>query len=123
MTLITDGSFQHTAVEPKQIQSTPDAPVIVVHHNEEVNRATISRPSAAKRKPTPVAEERKDDHYWDRRNRNNESAKKSRMARKQREDLSAFRCLMLERENACLKSELENAHTELKKLRCLLLPN
>ncbi|XP_055353391.1 hepatic leukemia factor-like isoform X2 [Paramacrobiotus metropolitanus] len=82
--------------------------------------AILTRPNTLKRKPTPVSDDRKDDHYWERRNRNNESAKKSRLARKQREEISALRVVMLETENQVLRSQLDNAHTELKKLRCLL---
>ena len=73
--------------------------------------------AATKRKPTPVSTERKDEHYWQRRIRNNESAKKSRMARKHRETFSVIRCHQLEVENAQLKQQVQMLHEKLTTLK------
>jgi len=50
----------------------------------------------------------KDEAYWERRRKNNEAAKRSRDARRAKEDEIALRAAWLEQEN--LKLRLENAH-------------
>lgn len=54
-------------------------------------------------RPNSVTEMLKDGKYFERRKRNNVAAKKSRDARKQREDEIAIRASFLEKENAVLK--------------------
>ncbi|KAE9421211.1 hypothetical protein Angca_004100, partial [Angiostrongylus cantonensis] len=51
-------------------------------------------PSIPKKKPNPVPVELKDEAYYERRKRNNESARRSREARRQKEDVN-FRKLEL----------------------------
>ncbi|UJR14170.1 hypothetical protein I4U23_001165 [Adineta vaga] len=70
----------------------------------------------------------KDDAYWERRRKNNEAAKRSRDARRAKEDEIALRAAWLEQEN--LKLRLENAHLKQEnvQLRCQIygsadLPN
>ncbi|CAF3035147.1 unnamed protein product [Rotaria sp. Silwood2] len=60
----------------------------------------------------------KDDAYWERRRKNNEAAKRSRDARRAKEDEIALRAAWLEQEN--LKLRLENAHLKQEnvRLRC-----
>ncbi|CAF1550672.1 unnamed protein product [Rotaria sordida] len=60
----------------------------------------------------------KDDAYWERRRKNNEAAKRSRDARRAKEDEIALRAAWLEQEN--LKLRLENAHLKQEnvQLRC-----
>ncbi|OQV23123.1 hypothetical protein BV898_02861 [Hypsibius exemplaris] len=122
-------STQHSAVDPNShIQH--EKSLLVPQEARTPSTATtenqtsvihMTRPSNSKRKPTPVCDERKDGHYYERRNRNNESAKKSRMNRKQREEQNAFRCLLLERENLRLQQEIRSLAEENKNLqmRCL----
>lgn len=50
----------------------------------------------------------KDGKYLERRKRNNVAAKKSRDARKQREDEIAIRASFLEKENSILKASTRN---------------
>lgn len=60
----------------------------------------------------------KDEAYWERRRKNNEAAKRSRDARRAKEDEIALRAAWLEQEN--LKLRLENAHLKQEniQLRC-----
>ncbi|KAL5286429.1 zip-7 family protein [Megaselia abdita] len=68
----------------------------------------------------PIPEEQKDDKYYERRKRNNEAAKKSRDARKIREDRIAFRAAILEQENAILRAQLLAMREEVSTLRQLI---
>ena len=62
----------------------------------------------------------KDDAYRERRRKNNEAAKRSRDARRAKEDDIALRAAILERENLQLKVEVAQLKQETSKLRCLL---
>jgi hypothetical protein len=62
----------------------------------------------------------KDGKYFERRKRNNVAAKKSRDARKQREDEIAIRASFLEKENSILKAQLQTLKDEAQQLRILL---
>ncbi|XP_057340810.1 nuclear factor interleukin-3-regulated protein-like [Microplitis mediator] len=72
----------------------------------------------------PMADDKKDDKYYERRKRNNEAAKKSRDARKLREDFMAIRAKLLENENGILWKkiillcqEVEALHEFIRKTR------
>lgn len=100
----------------------------------------LSRRQRSEKRPIP--EEQKDEKYFERRKRNNEAAKKSRDARKMREDrvraptppaefdLSfpfplglaqiAFRAAFLERENAILRAQILALRDEVTALQQLI---
>lgn len=61
-----------------------------------------------------------DEAYRERRRKNNEAAKRSRDARRAKEDDIALRAALLERENLQLKVELAQLKQETNRLRCLL---
>ncbi|KAK4014828.1 G-box-binding factor 3 [Daphnia magna] len=65
-------------------------------------------------------EEVKDEAYWERRRKNNEAAKRSRDARRAKEDEIAIRAAFLEQENLKLRFELANLKNETAKLRCMI---
>ncbi|XP_012339001.1 thyrotroph embryonic factor isoform X2 [Apis florea] len=69
--------------------------------------------------PTSTVDE-KDAAYWERRRRNNEAAKRSRDARRAKEDEIAIRAAFLEQENIKLKYELVALRNETAKLRCMV---
>ena len=73
--------------------------------------------TASKRK----REEIKDEAYWERRKKNNEAAKRSRDARRAKEDEIAIRAAFLEQENIQLKWEVATLKTETCRLKALLL--
>ncbi|KAK3914440.1 Cell death specification protein 2 [Frankliniella fusca] len=84
----------------------------------------LALPGAARRprsekKPTP--EEQKDQRYLERRRRNNRAAKKSRDARRAREDQVALRAALLEHENAVLRAQVLTLREETHQLRQLLI--
>jgi bZIP factor len=62
----------------------------------------------------------KDDAYWERRRKNNEAAKRSRDARRAKEDEIALRAAILEQENIKLRLELSQLKQETAKLRCMV---
>ncbi|EDV55794.1 thyrotroph embryonic factor [Drosophila erecta] len=68
----------------------------------------------------PIPEAQKDAKYFERRKRNNEAAKKSRDARKIREDRIAFRAALLEQENSILRAQVLALRDELQAVRQLL---
>ena len=62
----------------------------------------------------------KDEAYWERRRRNNEAAKRSRDARRAKEEEIAIRGAFLEQENMKLRAELSTLKSETAQLRCML---
>ncbi|XP_074025800.1 uncharacterized protein [Leptinotarsa decemlineata] len=78
-----------------------------------------SRRQRGEKKPIP--DEQKDDKYFERRKRNNQAAKKSRDARKMREDQIALRATILEHENAILRAQVLTLREEASSLRQMLL--
>ena len=63
----------------------------------------------------------KDQSYWAKRKRNNEAAKRSRDARKAKEEKTAMRCLILERENQTLRFEVARLRLEVHNIREVLI--
>ena len=66
-------------------------------------------------------QELKDQAYWERRRKNNLAAKRSRDARRAKEDEIAIRAAFLEQENVQLKWEVARLKTETSRLRTMLL--
>ncbi len=64
--------------------------------------------------------ELKDDKYWTRRRKNNLAAKRSRDARRMKENQIAIRASFLERENDTLKKQMEDFKRENKLLKMKL---
>lgn len=83
----------------------------------------INRPSESiplkKRRPVPV--EHKDMSYWEKRRKNNESAKKSRDSKREKENQMAVRITYLERENFELKTRCACLMQENQKLTNMLI--
>lgn len=75
------------------------------------------RPRGEKR---PIPDEQKDAKYYEKRKRNNEAAKKSRDARKIREDRIAFQAAFLEQENSLLKAQVVALQNEMQSLRQII---
>ncbi|CAH1404659.1 unnamed protein product [Nezara viridula] len=64
--------------------------------------------------------EEKDAAYWERRRKNNEAAKRSRDARRAKEDEIAIRAAFLEQENLKLKYQIAVLSEETAHLRCMV---
>lgn len=67
-----------------------------------------------------IPNELKDEKYWYRRRKNNIAAKRSRDARRMKENQVALRAAFLERENSSLKRQLEEFKRETKTLKMRL---
>ncbi|KAL4238483.1 hypothetical protein ACF0H5_003191 [Mactra antiquata] len=76
--------------------------------------------AGGRRRPRSLPDEQKDEAYWERRRKNNEAAKRSRDARRAKEDQIAIRAALLEQENLKLRVEVAALKTETAKLRCML---
>ncbi|XP_044757836.1 hepatic leukemia factor-like [Coccinella septempunctata] len=99
-------------------------------HKESINGVRSIPPSCTSLLSTlrrqrgekkPIPEDLKDEKYYERRKRNNQAAKKSRDARKMREDQVALRATILEHENAILRAQVLTLREETSALRRLLL--
>ena len=60
--------------------------------------------------------DRKDDRYWEKRGKNNIAARRSREARRLKENQISLRTSFLEKQNAALKSALQLFHEKNEKL-------
>ncbi|XP_077406190.1 TEF transcription factor, PAR bZIP family member a isoform X1 [Vanacampus margaritifer] len=70
------------------------------------------QPMIKKAKKVFVPEEQKDDKYWHRRKKNNVAAKRSRDARRLKENQITVRAAFLERENSALRTEVADLRKE-----------
>ncbi|XP_055688543.1 hepatic leukemia factor isoform X2 [Lutzomyia longipalpis] len=78
------------------------------------------QPMIKKSRKQFVPEELKDDKYWARRRKNNIAAKRSRDARRQKENQIAMRARYLEKENMSLQQEVDQLRQENLELRSRL---
>lgn len=84
---------------------------------------SVTNPPKNKKKRMTLPETLKDISYWERRRKNNEAAKRSRDARRAKEDQIAIRAALLEQENIRLKIEVSALKEETVKLRSMLYAN
>jgi len=70
------------------------------------------QPIIRKRKKSFVPQDSKDNKYWEKREKNNVAARRSREARRLKENQIALRTAYLEKENNGLKAELDAAKAE-----------
>ncbi|KAJ8000029.1 hypothetical protein DPEC_G00200570 [Dallia pectoralis] len=78
------------------------------------------QPMIKKARKMLVPDEQKDDKYWSRRYKNNEAAKRSRDARRLKENQITVRAAFLERENQALRQEVSDMRKELGRCRNIL---
>jgi len=74
------------------------------------------QPIIKKRKKNAVPDELKDDKYWEKRLKNKEATRRSREARRLKENQIVLRAAYLEKENKVLKQEVETSNFERSKL-------
>ncbi|XP_059169156.1 thyrotroph embryonic factor-like [Physella acuta] len=75
------------------------------------------QPIIKKSKKVFVPDDLKDEKYWARRHKNNYAAKRSRDARRVKENQIALRAAFLEKENMCLRDEMNKLRKENAKLK------
>ncbi|XP_017783281.1 PREDICTED: cell death specification protein 2 [Nicrophorus vespilloides] len=100
------------------------SPLHPIGNTSPHGKSALGSESDAKRhrgEKKPIPEEQKDEKYFERRRRNNQAAKKSRDARKIREDQIALRATILEHENAILKAQILTLREEATSLRQMLM--
>uniref|UniRef100_A0A3Q3F555 D site albumin promoter binding protein a n=2 Tax=Labrus TaxID=30799 RepID=A0A3Q3F555_9LABR len=78
------------------------------------------QPMIKKARKMLVPNEQKDEKYWCRRVKNNEAAKRSRDARRLKENQISVRAAFLERENATLRQEVADMRKELGRCRNII---
>ncbi|KAM9299168.1 D site-binding protein [Gastrophryne carolinensis] len=78
------------------------------------------QPIMKKARKIQVPDEQKDEKYWNRRYKNNEAAKRSRDARRLKENQITVRAAFLEKENAVLRQEVAKIRQELSRYRNIL---
>ncbi|XP_034030519.1 D site albumin promoter binding protein b isoform X2 [Thalassophryne amazonica] len=78
------------------------------------------QPMIKKARKILVPDNLKDEKYWTRRYKNNEAAKRSRDARRLKENQISVRAAFLERENAALRQEVAEMRKELGRCRNIL---
>lgn len=78
------------------------------------------QPMIKKARKVFIPEDLKDDKYWARRRKNNLAAKRSRDARRLKENQIAIRAGFLERENAALRQEVADLRKELGRTKNVL---
>lgn len=92
-------------------------PSVITHSQDATKTPEMEQNKPAKRGRASTRQIEKTEQYWDRRKKNNVSAKKSRDARRQREALTNQRSSMLETENLRLRAELATLRDENSRLK------
>lgn len=106
-----ENSTSYPAPASTLVSSTSPSPAASSNHNGNSN---------SRKRPRSLPDEQKDAAYWERRRKNNDAAKRSRDARRAKEDEIALRAALLEQENIKLRVEVASLKTETSRLRCLL---
>lgn len=78
------------------------------------------QPMIKKARKVFIPDDLKDDKYWARRRKNNMAAKRSRDARRLKENQIAIRASFLEKENSALRQEVADLRKELGKCKNIL---
>ncbi|NXO44605.1 HLF factor, partial [Locustella ochotensis] len=78
------------------------------------------QPMIKKARKVFIPDDLKDDKYWARRRKNNMAAKRSRDARRLKENQIAIRASFLEKENSALRQEVADLRKELGKCKNVL---
>ena len=84
------------------------------------NRTASTTTDSGRKKGKPLPDSVKDAAYWERRRKNNEAAKRSRDARRKKENEIAVRAAFLENENMRLRNCLQIVERENQRLKFLL---
>ena len=108
---------QRSSVIQPNISIQPKPSVIMRHGQNAATSTEQEENRPAKRGRASTRQIEKTEQYWDRRKKNNVSAKKSRDARRQREAVMNQRSSMLETENLRLRAELATLRDENTRLK------
>lgn len=75
--------------------------------------------TAGRKRGKPIPDEQKDDQYWERRRKNNEAAKRSRDAKRAKEEETSLRATVLEQENMQLRLHVAQLREENQMLKSI----
>ena len=89
-------------------------------HSASSSSSDCENDQPARKKRTPIPDEKKDTKYWNRRKKNNMAAKRSRDLRKKKIDDEIRTAKDALQENQKLKQEIEVLKSEINSLRRLL---
>uniref|UniRef100_A0A1I7TL04 BZIP domain-containing protein n=1 Tax=Caenorhabditis tropicalis TaxID=1561998 RepID=A0A1I7TL04_9PELO len=106
----------------KKIKLEDEMSSPVSSRSSTVSSSHFSSPqrSPSRKASCPIPEEKKDSAYFERRRKNNDAAKRSRDARRQKEEAIAAKAHLLEQENMQLRGQITILQQEAAKLRFLL---
>lgn len=111
-------SLEHQPIFPGQSLSAQHAAMqIPTQANKRIKTEPMTSPSSAASSET---DQQKDAAYWERRRKNNEAAKRSRDARRAKEEEIALRAAFLEQENLKLRAQVTILKNETAKLHYML---
>ena len=108
---ISPTNMEQSTPAPTPVPATLSTPVPVPEPQDMV---------PPKKRPLAVPESMKDERYWDKRKKNNESAKRSREQRRMKEEQIAMRLVHLEQDNLQLRTEVSVQRAEIERLRAML---
>jgi hypothetical protein len=89
-------------------------------HHTPTSAQQLSTIMMNKKKANPVPGHMKDSVYWERRKRNNDSAKRSREGRRQKEEQIAMKAVYQEQEIMALRAENVMLRQELERMQMLM---
>ncbi|OWF44825.1 Hepatic leukemia factor [Mizuhopecten yessoensis] len=110
--------FNKEPESPEEVPNPTVRSLLTIGHNFDPKRRRFTveelkpQPIIKKSRKIFVPEDSKDDKYWNRRKKNNVAAKRSRDARRIKENQIAMRASFLESENETMKKQLEKIKKE-----------
>ncbi|XP_043937394.1 hepatic leukemia factor-like [Protopterus annectens] len=102
------------------LSTTTSREIFESHKHRFTEEELKPRPVIKKARKMQVPDDLKDEKYWNRRHKNNEAAKRSRDARRLKENQITIRAAFLEKENASLRQEVAEMLQELRRCRSIL---
>jgi len=114
-----DAYYSPQSSEPdnENVDSEGDGDTSFANTSPDSGGGAESSGGSLRSQKRPIPHEQKDNKYFERRRRNNLAAKKSRDARKTREDHLAMRVAHLEKENAIFRAQVAILREEMSVLR------
>ena len=122
-TVLSQSSVSTSPPNPSPLQQPPGpftSPSAVAVETDTLKYQLNASTSTPRKKAKLLPDDKKDAAYWERRRKNNDAAKRSRDARRAKEDEIAIRAAFLEQENLKLRVEVAALKNETAKLRCML---
>ena len=110
----------HPSAAPSLHPSASDMPPMTLMSTVRDMAGGGSPKAPSKKRALAVPDEMKDTGYWDKRLKNNDSAKRSRESRRFKEEQIAMRVVYLEQDNLQLRTEVSLLKRDIEKLRCML---